>query len=83
MKFFINHSSEDKKLVLMLVDLLEQGFHINKNKIFCTSMDNALRIGEDFIISIKEKLQGSEILIFLITENYISSKFCLMEMGAA
>lgn len=83
MKIFISHSSKDKKLVLMFVDLLVQGFHIDYDEIFCTSMDNALRVGEDFIKSIKENLHDSEIVLFLITQNYIDSKFCIMEMGAA
>lgn len=67
----------------MFVDLLTQGFHIDYNDIFCTSMDNALRVGEDFIKSIKDNLRDSEIVLFLITQNYIDSKFCIMEMGAA
>lgn len=83
MKIFISHSSKDKELVLMFVDLLTQGFHIDRDEIFCTSMDNALRVGEDFIRSIKENLHDSEIVLFLITQNYIDSKFCVMEMGAA
>lgn len=83
MKIFISHSSKDKELVLMFVDLLTQGFHIDYDEIFCTSMDNALRVGEDFIKSIKENLHDSEIVLFLITQNYIESKFCIMEMGAA
>lgn len=40
-----------------------------------------MRIGEDFIKSIKEELHDSEIVIFIITPNYIASKFCIMEMG--
>ena len=83
MKIFISHSSKDKELVLMFIDLLVQGFHIDNNEIFCTSMDNALRVGEDFIKSIKENLHDSEIVLFLITQNYIDSNFCVMEMGAA
>ena len=83
MKIFISHSSKDKELVLLFVDLLVQGFHIDYDEIFCTSMDNALRVGEDFIKSIKENLHDSEIVLFLITQNYIDSKFCIMEMGAA
>lgn len=83
MKIFISHSSKDRDLVLMFVDLLTQGFHIDYDEIFCTSMDNALRVGEDFIKSIKDNLHDSEIVIFLITQNYINSKFCIMEMGAA
>ena len=83
MKIFISHSTKDKELVLMFVDLLVHGFHIDYDEIFCTSMDNALRVGEDFIKSIKDNLHDSEIVLFLITQNYIDSKFCIMEMGAA
>lgn len=83
MKIFISHSSKDKELVSMFVDLLIQGFHIDTTEIFCTSDDNSLRVGEDFIKSIKENLHDSEIVLFLITQNYIDSKFCVMEMGAA
>ncbi len=83
MKIFISHSSKDKELVLMFVDLLVHGFHIDYDEIFFTSMENALRVVEDFIKSIKENLHDSEIVLFLITQNYIDSKFCIMEMGAA
>lgn len=83
MKIFISHSSKDKELVLMFVDLLVQGFHIDYDAIFCTSMDNALRVGDDFIKNIKVNLHDSEIVLFIITQNYIDSKFCIMEMGAA
>ena len=83
MKIFISHSSEDRELVLLFMNLLTQGFHIDSNEIFCTSMDNSLRVGEDFIKNIKEELHDSEIVIFLITPSYITSKFCVMEMGAA
>lgn len=76
MKIFISHSSKDKELVLMFVDLLTQGFHIDYDEIFCTSMDNALRVGEDFINSIKENLHDSEIVLFLVTKNYIDIGDC-------
>lgn len=83
MKIFISHSSQDKKLALMFTDLLTKGFNINLNDIFCTSLNNSLVVGEDFIKRIKENLHDSQIVFFLITPNYVSSKFCIMEMGAA
>ncbi len=83
MKFFISHSSKDKELVLSFIDLLTKGFCVNAEDIFCTLMDDALQAGEDFIKGIKDELHDSEIVLFLITENYIASKFCIMEMGAA
>ena len=33
MKIFISHSSKDKELVLMFIDLLVQGFHIDNNEL--------------------------------------------------
>ena len=59
----------------MFVDLLVQGFHIDYDDIFCTSMDKALRVGEDFIKSIKENLLDSEIVLFLITQNFVLWKW--------
>lgn len=83
MKVFLSHSSQDKELVMLFIDLLCDYMHMNEDDIFCTSRKNNLIVGENFINSIKESLQACKIIFFLITENYINSKFCLMEMGAA
>lgn len=83
MTFFVSHSSKDKELVEMFCELLIEKFRINEDDIFCTSMNNSLRVGRDFITSIRDNLQSRDIAIFLITENYKSSLFCIMEMGAA
>lgn len=82
-KVFISHSSENKKLAEILVTFLQQGMGVNREEIFCTSYPDALPSGQAFIPKIKEALKGCEAVIFLITQEYLTSKFCLAEMGAA
>lgn len=82
-KIFISHSSENKELVKMLVEFLQIGMGVNGNDIFCTSLPRSLPTGEAFIEKIKKELKESEAVIFLITEEYLKSLFCITEMGAA
>lgn len=82
-KIFISHSSENKELVEMLVDFLQMGMGVNRSDIFCTSIPGNLPTGKAFIEKIKEELRESEAVIFLITEDYLKSQFCITEMGAA
>ena len=83
MTIFISHSSKDKELVELFCELLTDKLRIDDDDIFCTSMKNSLKVGRDFIASIRENLQSRDLAIFIITENYKDSMFCLMEMGAA
>lgn len=83
MKIFISHAGKDEELVKMFCDLLIQDLHINENEIFCTSLDNAIGVGENFDIRIKEVLCDSEVVLLLITPNYMKSSYCIMEMGIA
>jgi len=83
MKIFISHSSEDRELVEKFTNLLESAFRIDSREIYCTSVNNNVNIGENFISNIKDNLRDAEAVFFLITENYINSYFCLMELGAS
>ncbi len=82
-KIFISHSSENKNLVELLVDFLQRGMGVNREDIFCTSYPKSLPTGKEFISCIKDQIQDCEAIIFLITEEYLRSPFCLAEMGAA
>lgn len=83
MKIFISHSSEDSELAKIFTDLLEKAFHIDSTEIYCTSTHNNINIGDNFINNIRDSLQDAEAVFFLVSENYINSYFCLMEMGAS
>lgn len=83
-KVFISHASKDEKLVDEFFDLLQLGCNLGHDDIFCTSIEGAdIRIGEDFVQWIEENLDESDLVVLLVTANYLDSKFCLAEMGAA
>lgn len=82
-KVFISHSSKDREIVTSVLDFLQMGMGIAREEIFCTSYPNELPTGEAFITKIKEELENCEAVIFLITEQYLKSQFCLAELGAA
>lgn len=82
-KIFISHSSKNKDLVELLVEFFQLGMGINRDDIFCTSLEGNLPSGEAFIPNIKRGMENGEAVIFLITEEFLNSQFCLAEMGAA
>ena len=82
-KIFISHSSEDQEMVRSFADFLQRGMGVSRTDIFCTSYPSALLTGEPFIERIKSQMADCEAVIFLFTERYLESSFCLAEMGAA
>ncbi|MCB7520645.1 toll/interleukin-1 receptor domain-containing protein [[Clostridium] hylemonae] len=82
-KIFISYSSKNEKLVSCFLEFLQMGMGVNNSDIFCTAYSESFVTGETFIEKIREKLQECEAVISLITEEYLESKFCLTEMGAA
>lgn len=83
MKFFISHSSKNRDLVNLFVELLNTKLGISDTDIYCTSIQNQVKLGKNFIQDIQNNLVDAEVVFFLITEDYLNSIFCLMEMGAA
>jgi len=82
-KIFISHASADQKLADAFARLLEGGINLSQKHIFCTSLeDQGIPAGEDFKSFIQKKLEESEIVVALITENYYASAFCMCELGA-
>ena len=82
MKAFISHASKDKALVDKIYKYLVDDLRIEKKRIYCTSQ-NSIPAGDDFISNIKENLSNAGVVLFIITENYMKSIFCIMEMGAS
>ncbi|MEO3944686.1 toll/interleukin-1 receptor domain-containing protein [Gorillibacterium sp. CAU 1737] len=82
MTYFFSHSERDKELTEEIIDLLQLGMNIPSQDIFCSSLGN-IPIGDEFPNAIKMKIQSSKVFFCLITPNFLTSKFCLCELGAA
>ena len=83
-RIFISHSSKDKKLVKDFVNhILCLGIGINRNDIFCTSIEDiAIRNGDDIRLHIHENILSADYSFLVISNNYKASEICLNEMGA-
>lgn len=81
-KIVISHATSDKPLVEAFVDFLRLGLDINQKDIYCTSIIGTIPTGQNFVDNIKNNIEGTQLVILLLTENYFKSKFCLAEMGA-
>lgn len=79
---FISHSSKDKKIVRQLINILEY-IGVSSEKIFCSSYEGyGVKLGDDFLVTIKEKLSTNILVLFILSENFYASPMCLCEMGA-
>ena len=81
-KVFISHASADSELINILIKFLNNIGIINDD-IFCTSVDGTLEGGKSFVQQIQDNVKGSKAVIFLLSERFFHSYFCLAELGAA
>ena len=80
MKVFISHSSKDAELAIKLKKLIKKS---DKSiDVFCSS-DKDIPIAKDFNEEIFQKIKEADVVIPLISENYHSSKYCMLELGMA
>jgi len=85
MKFFISHSSRDRKIAEKFVDnIFCEGLGINRLDIFCSSIEGLdVEVGRPIINTIKQKIEDADVVIFIITQNFLKSDFCKYELGAS
>ncbi|MBY0206785.1 toll/interleukin-1 receptor domain-containing protein [Paenibacillus cucumis (ex Kampfer et al. 2016)] len=81
-KIFISHASVDERFVTPLVDFLQSQFSLVRDDFFYTS-DEELNPGEDWVNAIEVGMKEANLIIPIITPNYMESQFCLCELGAA
>ena len=75
---------KDKPIVDAFVDLLQTGANIPYDEIFCSSLEGlGIPAGENFVEHIKEEIQTPDLVVAIISENYLSSQFCMCELGAS
>lgn len=77
MKIFITHSSRDKNMSIKLFDTLMAKGH----EVFDDSVTN-LDVGKNFMEVIKTELKGADILIAIITENFVNSAWTQAELSS-
>lgn len=82
-RIFISHNSKNSEEVKRFTDFLVLGMNIPRDEIFSSSRSDSLQTGENFADEIKEALKSAEKVICFITSNYLQSKFCMAELGAA
>lgn len=81
-EIFISHSSKDREYVEQIINIFES-IGVPSNKIFCSSFEGyGVALGDDFLLTIKEKLDANVLVIFILSQNFYSSPVCLCEMGA-
>ena len=82
-KVFISHSAKDNSEVREFINLLILGMNIQKEDIFSIALYEKLPTGRMFSEKIKDAMLSSEKIVCFITQNYLQSRFCMAELGAA
>ncbi len=79
---FISHSTLDKNIAAAVEAYLYEALRIDLQNIFRCTRKNNIPNGEPFHDFILGAIKESDIAIFLITPNSVSSRYCYYEMGA-
>ena len=81
MRIFISHATKNSKIVLMFAEFLETVS--SEIEVFCSSEDGSISIGKNFIQTIFDELNNSDLFVPIISHEYYESKFCMIELGVA
>ena len=76
MKIFISHSSRDIEVCKKLTDVLTQSGYV-------VFVDSAIDVGKSMIETVKTALNDSDVLIAIITENFLNSSWAQAELSSA
>lgn len=82
-RVFISHAAKDKALVDAFFDLLQTGAGLTSNDTFCSSLEGmGIPAGKNFVEYIKGKVQNPDLVLLILSPNYLDSLFCQCELGA-
>lgn len=82
-QLFISHANKDKEVVEAFADFIRLGTNLSGNEIFCSSLEGmGIPPSKDFVNWIKNQIQNTKLAIFMISPSFLSSRFCLCELGA-
>jgi hypothetical protein len=81
-KLFISHAKEDEAIVGEVINLLE-AMGLTPSQIFCSSIEGyGVPLGKNFLDTLKTEISNNVLVLFILTNNFYESPFCLCEMGA-
>lgn len=81
---FISHAAKDEALVEEFVDLLHVGVGIQPDDIFCSSLPGMdIPTGAAFISHIKAQVTNPDLVLLMISPDFLKSQFCQHEVGAS
>ena len=82
-RVFISHAVKDKSLVDVFFDLLQTGIGLSPDETFCSSLEGmGIPAGANFIDYIKGQVQAPDLMLLILSPNYLDSLFCQCELGA-
>jgi len=82
-KIFLSHSTLDANIGERFADILFK-IGVNREHLFFSSFyHTGIKAGDDFQETILRNLREASVVIFLLSDNFYQSIYCLNEMGAA
>ncbi len=82
MKIFFSHCSEDRAAVSDMVELIG-GTKKGVKLFYSSDPDTGVDAGEDLIARINREVNGCNLFVPVITENYVRSIYCTYELSLA
>lgn len=83
-RIFVSHAASDEELVEDFVDLLQVGVGVHPDEIFCSSLPGMnIPTGTAFIEYIKSKIAKPELVLLIVSPEFLKSQFCNNEVGAS
>lgn len=81
MRIFISHATKNREVVLKFAEFLE--IISSDIEVFCSSEEGSIKVGKNFIETIFDELNSSDLFVPIISKEYYESKFCMIELGVA
>lgn len=80
-KLFISHSSKNKVIANQLISYLERLGLEHKNMFCSSSISQGAKNGEDLNSRIGKAIKDSNLIIYLISRDFLKSSYCIEELG--
>lgn len=81
MRIFISHATKNKEIVLKFANFLES--IDSQIEVFCSSEKGSIKVGKNFIETIFDELNASDLFVPVLSKEYYESRFCMVELGVA